>query len=42
MNTDDSVRHVNKVRPVRPESVEKYLAGKFGDNPDSLSRCADD
>ena len=34
MNTKDGVRHVNKGRPVTPVSVEKYLAGKFGDNLD--------
>jgi len=31
-NTADGVRHVNKGKPVTPESVEKYLAGKFGDD----------
>lgn len=32
INTDDGVRHVNKEKPVTPESVKKYLAGKFGDD----------
>ncbi len=36
-NTPDGVRHVNKSKPVTPESVEKYLASKFGDDLDAAT-----
>jgi hypothetical protein len=31
VNTPQGVRAVHKRKPVEPEPVEKYLAGKFGD-----------
>ncbi len=37
INTPDGVRHVNKGKAVTPESVEKYLAGKFGDDLDAAT-----
>lgn len=31
-NTDDGIRAVQKGRPVVPDSVRRYLKGKFGDD----------
>jgi hypothetical protein len=35
-NTADGVRAVVKDKPIEPASVEKYLAGKFGDDLDDV------
>ena len=35
-NTDDGVRAVVKDRPIDPDKVQSYLAGKFGDDLDSV------
>jgi len=39
VNTEDGLRSVNKDRPVTSESVEKYLAAKFGDDLDRVRQA---
>jgi hypothetical protein len=31
MNTEEGVRAVIKSKPIKPDGVERYLEGKFGD-----------
>jgi hypothetical protein len=38
-NTEDGVRAVVKDKPIEPASVEKYLAGKFGDALDDVRQA---
>jgi len=35
VHTDDGVRALSKETPIKPASVEKYLASKFGDDLDA-------
>ncbi len=36
LHTPDGLRALSKDRPIAPESVERYLAGKFGDALDDV------
>jgi hypothetical protein len=39
INTADGVRAVAGHRPISPESVERYLHGKFGDDLDQMRQA---
>ena len=41
-NTDDGVRAVIKDQPIDPAKVQKYLAGKFGDDLPAVRAAMDD
>jgi hypothetical protein len=38
MQTPDGLRAVSKDKPISPESVDRYLHGKFGESYDSVRR----
>ena len=38
-NTDEGLRALSGENPIRPESVEQYLEGKFGDALKDVSRA---
>jgi len=37
--TDEGLRALSGERPIRPESVQKYLEGKFGDALEDVSKA---
>jgi hypothetical protein len=39
LNTADGIRAAIKGKPISPESVERYLRGKFGDNLEGVQKA---
>lgn len=42
VNTPDGIRATAKEKPIQPESVERYLEGKFGDALPDVRRAMDE